>query len=66
MSSEQALKIISIIVFLAGIICLGGVLYYVFVWAGWEHGWDMFYTWLLIIGIPCLVIGTILVNKYLR
>ena len=61
--SNKALPVISVIIFLTGIICLGGVLY--FVVFGWVHvgEWDPFYTWLIIIGLPCFIAGVILVNK---
>ncbi len=66
MNQELMLKIIGSVLFITGIICVGGVLYYI-MWQDWYYfGWNHFYTWLLIIGIPCLIIGTIMVNKYLR
>ena len=65
MDNEKVMRIVSVIIFLAGIICLGGVVYYL-LWGYWADGWEHFYTWLIIIGVPCLIVGTILVNKYLR
>ncbi len=66
MGSEQVLKYIGMIVFLVGIFLLGWVFYYL-VWTNWAtYGWDHFYTWLIIIGVPCLAVGTYLVNKYFR
>lgn len=65
MASSGALKIIAIVIFLAGIICAGIFVYYI-LWANWETGWDHTYTWLLIIGLALIAVGTILVNKYLK
>lgn len=66
MDSEQVLKFLSVIIFLAGIICLGGVVYYL-LWGDWMLlGWAHFFTWLIIIGVPCLIIGLLMVNKYLK
>ncbi|MHA1298815.1 MAG: hypothetical protein ACTSO9_05165 [Candidatus Helarchaeota archaeon] len=64
MANEKILQAISVIIFIIGLICLGGVLYYI-AW-GWVDEWDPFYTWLLIIGLPTFIIGVILVNKNLK
>lgn len=66
MDNKKVVRIISLIIFLLGIICIGIVFYYV-LWQNWYYyGWDHLYTTLLVIGIPLVIIGTIMVNKYLR
>ena len=66
MESEQILKIIGVILFLTGLICLGGVVYFL-IWSfPMTMAWEDLYTWLIIIGTPCFIIGVILVNKYLK
>ncbi|MHA1378229.1 MAG: hypothetical protein ACTSRG_07590 [Candidatus Helarchaeota archaeon] len=64
MDNEKVMQIISVVIFIIGLICLGGVLYYI-VW-GWVDQWDQFYTWLAIIGLPFFIAGVVLVNKYLK
>ena len=66
MASEQVLKILGVVLFLVGVICVGGVVYYL-IWGDWMViGWNQFYTWLIIIGLPCLFVGGYLANKYIR
>ncbi|HUY00798.1 MAG TPA: hypothetical protein VMV49_14650 [Candidatus Deferrimicrobium sp.] len=65
MEKEKVLRIVSVIIFLIGLICVGGVVYFI-IWRLAMEPWNHFYTWLLIIGIPCFIIGVIMVNKYLK
>ncbi|MFX0133535.1 MAG: hypothetical protein ACFFDN_07825 [Candidatus Hodarchaeota archaeon] len=61
--SSKIIQVISVIIFLTGLICLGGVLYFVVFGLVHVGEWDPFYTWLIIIGLPCFIVGVILVNK---
>ncbi len=61
--NNKALQAISAIIFLIGLICLGGVLYFVVFNMPLGGEWEPFYTWLIIIGLPCFIVGVILVNK---
>ncbi len=66
MDSEQILKIIGVVVFLIGLICVGGVVYFLIWRFPMVQTWDHLYTWLIIIGAPCFTIGVVMVNKYLK
>ena len=66
MEKEKTLGIIGAILLLTGFICLGGVLIFVIFTYIITFEWDMFYTWLIIIGLPCFIVGVVLVNKYMK
>ena len=66
MEKEKTLGIIGVILLLTGIICLGAVMVFVIFTYIITFEWDAFYTWLILIGLPCFVVGVVLVNKYLK
>jgi hypothetical protein len=64
MDNKKIAQVISIIIFMVGLICLGGLLCGIF----WDPmaGWNGIYTWLLVIGLPCFIVGVVLVNRTIK
>ena len=66
MEKEKIMQIISVVVFLIGLILVGGFVYYIAFGYWWDMSWNHVYTWMLVIGLPIFIVGVILVNKNIR